>query len=518
MQFVLLALAILVGLFLASYLALLSYDRFIERARGKPSIALPVSDDATPLDKLVAPLMAQREGETGLILLPGNLDAFAVRALAARQAGRSLDLQYYLWQGDLTGRLLAAEIIAAADRGVRVRLLLDDINTHRYDRSYLALNAHPNILVRLFNPSLARGGLLRRGLEMMLRFVQITRRMHNKAWITDGRIAVIGGRNIGDAYFDAGQDANFRDLDLLALGAVVRQAESAFDKYWNSRAVIPIGALGRQRKRGLRKLRRRLAALTADEASRPYLKRVEEQATVHGLLSGKGEIHWTAAARIVADPPGKVKGTGQKDWLMPAIRPLFLSATANLEIISPYFIPGNAGAAQLIDLTKKGVKVSVLTNSLAATDVTAVHGAYARCRRPLLEGGVRLFELKPYDEHHRHSLFGSRNARLHTKAFTVDDRLGFVGSMNFDPRSVSLNTEMGVIFEHEGLVREIRKIFASETSLRKSYRIGLERGRIVWQDGEEAGVAKILRDEPEAAPGRKLLARLIAILPIESQL
>lgn len=517
MQLVLLALVALAGLFLASYLALLSYSRFIERASGKPAIALPVAEDAMPLDKLVAPLTAQHEGETGLILLPGNLDAFAVRALAARQAGRSLDLQYYLWQGDLTGRLLAAEIIAAADRGVRVRLLLDDINTHRYDRSYLALNAHPNIFVRLFNPSLTRGGTLRRGLEMMLRAVRFTRRMHNKAWITDGRIAVIGGRNIGDAYFDAGQNANFRDLDLLALGPAVRQAEAVFDKYWNSRAVIPIGALGRQRKRGLRKLRRRLAALTADEASRPYLKRVEEQATIRDLLSGKGRIHWTATARIVADPPGKVKGTGQKNWLMPVIRPLLMSATADLEIISPYFIPGGAGTAQLIDLAKKGVRVSVLTNSLAATDVIAVHGAYARCRRPLLEGGVGLFELKPYDERRRNSLFGSRSARLHTKAFTVDDRLGFVGSMNFDPRSESLNTEMGVVFEHEGLVREIRKIFANETSPQKSYRIGLDRGHVIWQDGAP-GAVTILRDEPEAALGRKLLARLIAFLPIESQL
>jgi putative cardiolipin synthase len=517
MQLLLLALVALAGLFLASYFVLLSYSRFIERARGKPSTALPVSGDGTPLDRLVAPLIAQHEGETGLVLLPENLDAFAVRAQAARQAGRSLDLQYYLWQGDLTGRLLAAEVIAAADRGVRVRLLLDDINAHGYDRSYLALNAHPNISVRLFNPRLTRGGLFRRALETVLRGIRITRRMHNKAWITDGRIAVIGGRNIGDAYFDAGQNANFRDLDLLAVGTAVPQAEAVFDKYWNSQAVIPIGALGRQRKRGLRRLRRRLAALTSDAASRPYLGRVEEQVTVRDLLSGKGRIHWTSTARIVADPPRKAKGTGQPDWLMPAIRPLLMSARTDLEIISPYFIPGRAGTAQLIELAKQGTRVSVLTNSLAATDVTAVHGAYARSRRPLLEGGIDLFELKPYDVRRRNSLFGSRSARLHTKAFTVDDRLGFVGSMNFDPRSESLNTEMGVIFEHADLVREIREIFASETSLQRSYRIGLERGRILWQDGAP-GAVTILRDEPEAALGRRLLARIIALLPIESQL
>jgi putative cardiolipin synthase len=194
-----------------------------------------------------------------------------------------------------------------------------------------------------------------------------------------------------------------------------------------------------------------------------------------------------------------------------------MSARTDLEIISPYFIPGRAGTAQLIELAKQGTRVSVLTNSLAATDVTAVHGAYARSRRPLLEGGIDLFELKPYDVRRRNSLFGSRSARLHTKAFTVDDRLGFVGSMNFDPRSESLNTEMGVIFEHADLVREIREVFASETSLQRSYRIGLERGRILWQDGAP-GAVTILRDEPEAALGRRLLARIIALLPIESQL
>src|SRR5690606_31273368 len=190
---------------------------------------------------------------------------------------------------------------------------------------------------------------------------------------------------------------------------------------------------------------------------------------------------------------------------------------SDLEIISPYFIPGEAGAGQLVELAKAGVNVSVLTNSLAATDVAAVHGAYARYRKPLLEGGVRLFELKPYDDRSDTSLFGSSGASLHTKAFTVDNRAAFVGSMNFDPRSISLNSEMGILYEHEALVAEIRAIFAEETSAQASYRVRLENGAIVWQDGAEGG-GEILRAEPEAGFWRRVAATIIGWLPIESQL
>jgi putative cardiolipin synthase len=517
MQLVLIAAVALAGFFLASYLAFLSYRRFAERARGQPSRALPVSEQGTLLDSLVAPLLIERPDQTGMILLSGNLDAFAARILAARQAGRSLDLQYYLWQGDLTGRLLANEVLQAADRGVRVRLLLDDINAHRHDKTYLALDAHPNIDVRLFNPSRNREGAIRRAVEMLLRAVRITRRMHNKAWIADGRVAVIGGRNIGDAYFDAASSSNFRDLDLLMLGSAVGQAESIFDSYWNSKAVIPIRALGKRRRRKLSKLRKKLATLMTDEAARPYLDRVAEEATVREMLSGQGQIHWTTDARIVADPPEKVKGAGQENWLMNLIGPLLTSARANLEIISPYFIPGEAGTSQLVELAGKGVRVSVLTNSLAATDVTAVHGAYARYRWPLLEGGVELYELKPYDDRRRGLFFGSSSASLHTKAFTVDDRSGFVGSMNFDPRSLSLNTEMGVVFGQGDLIGQIRDIFADETSPQKSYRIRIDGGEITWQDGW-GGAVRTLRDEPEAGIGRRLVATIVSFLPIQSQL
>ena len=517
MRLILVVLAALAGFSLASALALYSYGRFAERAQGEPSFSLPVLEHGTPLDRLVAPLIKERPDQSGLRLVDGNLDAFAIRALSARRAGRSLDLQYYIWDDDLTGRLLAREVVEAADRGVRVRLLLDDINAQGHDRAHLALDQHPNIAVRLFNPSRNREGALRRGIEMLLRAVSITRRMHNKAWIADGRLAVVGGRNIGDAYFDAAASANFRDLDVLLLGAAVRQAEIVFDDYWNSKAVIPISALSKPRGTNLPEFRQALADLIADAPARPYLNRVAEDETVRATLSGEGEIHWTANARVVSDPPEKVKGAGEENWLMNVTRPLLASATTELEIISPYFIPGETGTGELVAMAQRGIGVAILTNSLAATDVTAVHGAYARYREPLIEGGVHLFELKPYDAHSDVSLFGSSSASLHTKAFTVDDRAGFIGSMNFDPRSVSLNSEMGVVFAHGGLVSEARAIFADETSPRKSYRVAMADGEIIWQDHASQPV-RILREEPEASVWRRLTATIIGFLPIQSQL
>jgi cardiolipin synthase C len=517
MRLVLITLAGLAGFALASLLALYSYGRFAERAQGEPSFTLPVSENATALDTAVAPLLEERPDQSGLMLLADNLDAFAVRAATARRAERSLDLQYYIWENDLTGRLLARELVDAADRGVRIRLLLDDINAQGHDRAYLALDAHPNIAIRLFNPSRNRSGTLRRAVEMLLRAVSITRRMHNKAWIADGRLAVVGGRNIGDEYFDAASSSNFRDMDLLLLGDAVRQTGSVFDRYWNSDAVIPVAAFGEPRGGDLAALRAGLAGLPAQDRTQPYLDRVAADETVRRTLAGETPVHWTRDARVVSDPPEKARGTGREDWLANTVFPLLSSARSGLEIVSPYFIPGKAGTDALVEIAGRGSRVAVLTNSLAATDVTAVHGAYARYRKPLVEGGVELFELKPYDDRSDASLFGSGGASLHTKAFTVDGRLGFVGSMNFDPRSVSLNSEMGVVFEHGGLVAEMREVFADETSPVKSYRLGIEDGEIVWRDRADGSV-RTLQEEPGAGFWRRLAAKVIGMLPIEAQL
>lgn len=509
---ILLIVAIIVVIFaLASFLAVYSYGLFLSHAKGEPSSALPPAGEETMLGRTALRLTEGRKGQSGLALLSENLDAFAARALAARSAGSSLDLMYYLWHNDLTGRILANEVIKAADRGVRVRLLLDDINTRGSDAAYLSLDSHPNICVRIFNPSRAREGALRRGLEMMLRAFSVTRRMHNKAWIADGALAIVGGRNIGDEYFDAAE-TNFRDLDVVLLGQVAAETQAIFDAFWNSDAAIPIRALARLRKHRLRRLRKSLTKLSESDAADPYLDRVRRNVSVGGMMENK--LHWTSIAAVVSDPPEKAAGARRENWLLSQLTPAISSSERCLELTSPYFIPGAEGSARLQALAHRGVEVAVLTNSLAATDVAAVHGAYAKYRLPLLEGGVRLFELRPYAGSSDISVIGSKGASLHTKAFTVDDRLGFIGSFNFDPRSASLNTEMGVLFEQRELVAEIRKEFRRQTSPGTSYRLVIEQGRLVWQDGATTMKGR----EPAAGWTRRLLAWTIGLLPIESQL
>ncbi|HBK47125.1 MAG TPA: phospholipase D family protein, partial [Xanthomonadaceae bacterium] len=264
----------LASLALVSLLSLYAYGRFAERTRGPASQALPVAAAATPIDRAVAPLVADRPGQTGMVILADNVDAFAVRAMTARSAGRSLDLQYYIWHPDFTGNLLFNELLRAADRGVRVRLLLDDMNVHGSNSVLAALDRHPLIEVRLFNPTRAREGTLMRGIELVLRFFSVNRRMHNKAWIADGRLAVVGGRNVGDEYFDAAADVNFMDTDVAVIGPAVAQTSRIFDAYWNSRSAIPLAALVSAEQDALPRLRDSIdAGLGAARAS-PYVKRL----------------------------------------------------------------------------------------------------------------------------------------------------------------------------------------------------------------------------------------------------
>lgn len=511
------------SVFASALLALIlvyAYGRFGRRLHGPASGALNPERDQTELDRLAAPLLDENEGRNGVALISDNMSAFALRVLSARKAGRSLDLQYYYWKNDLTGRMLIREVLAAADRGVRVRLLLDDINAGLHDRMCLSLDAHPNIEVRLFNPSRARTDRFKRGLEMMLRPLRTSRRMHNKQWIADGHLVIAGGRNIGDAYFDADEQANFRDLDVWMLGPVAQEAALVFDRYWNSQVVLPIGSLRTLRKHYLAPFRAKLERIAATAGGRHYLTHVDAAAKDGQWMPATEPVHWTGDARLVSDPPEKAFLQKRNNWIMRELMPVLTAAQQDVQIISPYFIPGSQGIAEIARLVARKVNVAVLTNSLAATDVAAVHGAYANYRKALLKSGTTLYELKAIHEFgdpRRMSLFGSRAASLHTKAFTVDGKTAFVGSLNFDPRSASLNTEMGVLFTHPGLVDEVEAVFQEETRPANSFRLTLENGRLRWHDSED-NRPRVLRHEPEAGFWRRLIAGIIGILPIESQL
>jgi putative cardiolipin synthase len=496
------------------------YGWFRRRPQADPSFALPVGGERTGVDEDLGPLLFARSEENAVALISDNIEAFVARAHSARRAGRSLDLQYYYWKDELTGFLLTREIIRAADRGVRVRLLLDDINAGIHDRLCIALDAHPNVDVRLFNPSRARSDRFRRGFEMAIRAFSATRRMHNKLWMADSRLAIAGGRNIGDAYFDAAELSNFRDLDVWMAGPVVDQATAMFDLYWNSASVLPIAALRTPRKHYLPALREALDGVARTAAGRFYLERVDEATAQKGPYWGSRSLHRSAELRVAFDPPEKALMQKRQNWLLRELFPLINAAQYDLRIISPYFIPGAEGTRALALLGKRGAKVAVLTNSLAATDVAAVHGGYMKYRKGLLRAGVELYELKErgdFIERHRLSLFGTRSASLHTKAFVVDGLIGYVGSMNFDPRSASLNTEMGIIFSDQRLAAELQSIFNDETLPERSYRLVLEGGKPAWRDRTN-GTTRLLRREPDAGILRRLIAGAIRFLPLESQL
>lgn len=514
MVVVLLVLAVVL---LAALAGVYGFGRFAGYDGGSPSYALPKVGAPTALDELAEGLGADEPAASGLLLIDDNLDAFAVRALSARNAGRSLDIMSYVWCDDLTGRLLMKELLAAADRGVRVRLLIDDINMRAADAACFSLDAHPNVSVRLFNPTRARGSGFRRGLELVLRFYSLNRRMHNKAWIADGRAAIVGGRNIGDAYFDAAS-TNFRDLDLLLFGHAVGETEAIFDDFWNSAFSYSVRALAaHKRKSDLDRLRHALEEGTRSGHADPYLKRVRERISMSDLVRGQKRIVWSPVVRVISDPPSKAAGEDDGAWLTGDLIPPVDASRENLRITSPYFVPGDRGCAWLEKLVGRGVMVSVLTNSLAATDVAAVHGAYAPYRERLLRAGIRLFELQPYERRKHLSVFGSRGASLHTKAFVVDDRTAFVGSFNFDPRSAMLNTEMGVLFEESRLATEMIRHFDRDTAPGSSFEVSLLDGRLHWE-GEVHGRLRAYDHDPEASVARRVLAAVVRMLPVQSQL
>ncbi len=494
-------------------------DHLTPRAVGIPSRTLPLQDAQTDLDREIVPLVARHGGKTGIILVPDGLDAFAVRALSARKAGRSLDLQYYIWHNDPSGRLLGYEAWQAAERGVRVRMLLDDMNMKGEDASLLALDAHPGIEVRVYNPFRNRSGLWR-VLELVQRIYSVNHRMHNKAWIADGRVAVLGGRNVGEEYFDASHETNFRDLDVILFGPKVTEASAMFDAYWNSEAAVPVSALAKASQEKQAAARARSKAEANGQASRKYLDRVDASTTVQSYLRGMLAPHWTDQIEVASDPPLKWKQDDRSGWLINKLAVQLKSVKHEALLVSPYFVPGDELTAHLINKVRSDhAKVGVITNSLAANDVPAVHAGYAGYRDRLLDGGVDMYELRAQGgSSETHGLFGSSGASLHTKAFVIDGTHGFIGSFNLDPRSAYLNTEMGVLFRDAGIAASLRQEYERLASPALSYKVCRAKdGTLCWLDRAHKPPL-VLHEEPETTAFQRATVKVLGWLPIDSQL
>ncbi len=480
--------------------------------------AVPVGE-GTKLDAAIAPAEARHPGQSGFRLVREGPEAFAIRSRTALAAGRSLDVQTYIWHNDGTGSYLGYRVLEAADRGVKVRLLVDDMDARKKNYGFAALDAHPNIEVRMFNPFESRAGSLALAFEAIGSFQRINRRMHNKSWIADNRIAIVGGRNLGDEYFGASEEVNFVDLDFAMVGPIVRQASESFDKYWNSPLAYPMTVLAPEAvsPEALEKLRAQFKKWVPNESQQRFVEELKQNDEVQRLVAGDWPMEWTAKFKFVSDDPMKAlgKGTGTAgSEVLTLLGPAVKSSRRNLSILSPYFVPGEAGTKAFVDTAKAGSDVRILTNSLAANDVAAVYGGYSEWREPLLEGGVKLWELKPLPgSRAKSSLFGSTGASLHTKALTIDGSIAFVGSYNLDPRSTSLNCEQGVFVQDAVIAGEVEQLFAKETAGARAWEVTLVDGKLRWSDGTQT-----YDSAPEASFGRKFQAFVARILPVSSQL
>ena len=476
----------------------------------------------TRLARACAPLVQAHPGRSGVVALPDGRDAFAARALLADAAERTLDVRYYIWHRDMSGTLLCAALRRAAERSVRVRLLLDDNNTAGLDAVLAALDAHPNIEVRLFNPFKVRRWRL---LGYLTDFQRLNRRMHNKSFTADNQATIIGGRNVGDEYFDAGHAPWFVDLDVLAIGPVVSDVSRDFDRYWTSASSIPAGrVLPRATATSIAGVAADAARVEHHPDAAAYIEALARSSFVRDLLAHRLTFDW-AGTRMLSDDPAKGLGRAPEDALLWHRLTESIGAPLRaLRLVSPYFVPGRAGVEALAAIARRGVEIAVLTNALEATDVAVVHAGYAKRRKALLAAGIRLFELKrgpsrsptKQVEWTGRSLGGSGSSAssLHAKTFAVDRSRVFIGSFNFDPRSARLNTEMGFVIDSPTLADAIAERFADEVPTR-AYQVGLgDTGQLYWIDRRD-GVDVVHHQEPGAGVWRRLAVALLSLLPIE---
>lgn len=460
------------------------------------------------------------EGYSGFFPMSDGIDALAVRLLLAERAERSIDTQYYLIKNDMVGRVFVRALLRAADRGVRVRLLLDDIFTGGYDTGMMALDHHPNFEIRIYNPF--NRGAVGRTLGAAASLNRVNRRMHNKTFTADNKVTIIGGRNIADEYFGAREDAKFGDLDVVGVGPIVQDVSSTFDEYWNHQTAIPVPAFMKPLEdpdAALKTLRERLEADLQNILDSKYSEAVRDR-VLEQIDNDTSGFTWAPYTLAVDSPDKGIKGAArEEDLIITPLRQSLAAAENEIIVISPYFVPRKSGVQGFSALQANGVDITVITNSLAANNQASVHGGYAPARKPLLQNGIKLYEVRPDAEVRGTEFVDASGARatLHTKAYIVDRRHVFVGSFNFDPRSSNLNTEMGVIIEDPAL-GEFFATQVEEALPTQTWEVYLnENGKLRWR-GISSDEFVIYDKEPMTTWGQRFMAGLYRILPIRSQL
>ena len=514
----------LTTLFIFLAIHLTSCAQLPDNAGRSTSFAITDTAD-TALGQSVARRLDADAGESAFLMLGNGLDAFVARAALAQRAEKSIDAQYYLLHDDKVGRLFVDQLLKAADRGVRVRLLVDDMDMEGRDLGTLVLDAHPNIEVRLFNPF---GRNTKRAYQYVTGFGSQTRRAHNKSFTVDSVATIVGGRNIGDEYFIADPEMEFLDLDVLAFGPVAPLVAGSFDQYWNHELSYPIALLEdlTLNQAQISDRRNEFNHYISEQADTIYVKSLGESNLASAIKRYEVDLV-TAKGLVIWDHPDKLT-TSTEDTshhLSQDLAEHLESVSQELIVISPYFIPGKSGVAYFKKLRDKGVRVVVLTNSLSSTDVSVVHAGYAKYREALLKMGVELYELnrnlRQENKGKPKSKFYESKSSLHAKAFVIDRQKTFIGSLNLDARSVIHNTEIGIIIESEDIAGNAAE-YIDEQIGQIAFRLMLDKGsdgvkRIVWH-GSVDGKQAVLTAEPYTGFWQRFRVGLMRLLPIESQL
>ncbi|WP_416334165.1 phospholipase D family protein [Acinetobacter parvus] len=491
-----------------------------------PETALQVDTAQTTLAQIIQPLQEQHPDLTGYLVLFEPLEALATRLSLIDKAEKRLDLQYYIWDNDKVGALALHALIRAADRGVRVRLLIDDNNAKSTEGIFLALAQHPNIEVKLFNPYRFRKY---RALDMILDLKRINRRMHNKSFIADHQVALIGGRNMTNQYYNVSDNYQFSDVDVMLVGSAVKDISHSFDEYWNHEYAYKVQEVVKQSAHRLsyESLKQQLDEHYKRVTVQNYLDLTSNSQAIDSLMSRDIQLDWVKA-EVVKDSPDKIKSKAKKkEHLNFQLIQHLEQPEKNVDLISAYFVPEKKGAKMLTDLAKDGVKVRVLTNSFKANDVAVVHAFYGKYRQNLLEHGVQLYEFLPalnkndldkntedLAKKAKVSIKGLSRSSLHAKLMALDEKQVFIGSFNFDPRSAYLNTEIGVLLNSPPLAQAVHTTMDENLS-KYAYKLVLDANKkITWQRQTPQGPV-IYTKEPRMKWWQRAGIKMLSWLPIE---
>ena len=470
----------------------------------------------TRLGRLFDEAATQHPGESGFAIIRRGRQAFNARIAFAELAQLSLDVQYYIWEADATGWILMDRLVRAADRGVRVRVLIDDINLAGHDANAAAMDAHPNIEVQVFNPFAHRGARI---VDFAIDLNRVNHRMHNKLMVVDNAVAIVGGRNIGNHYFEVATDANFRDLDIAAAGPVVREISRVFDHFWNGEWAVPIKALADRpfTATDLQAVVARVRELVAAE-SYPHPLDEDVAFLVSELASIRDQFIW-APGQIVWDDPANISEGIAQGRMIKALFKRVDRLESELLMESAYFVVPKTSIQKFRQLTGRGVRVRVMTNSLATNDVLAAHAGHAKQRKALIQSGIELYEMRPdAGAVDRSTDSSGTTAALHTKAVVFDREAVFIGSFNLDPRSASINTEAGLYVESPQLAEQVIAFMDEGVGADNSFRVRLDdSGDLVWITTIDGAEVRFSQD-PHSTFSERMVARILSLLPIEQQL